>query len=276
MQYDPIKRKLGVVFNRTPALRKLFYRLLDILLLRSWHIRKAIREWEKGVEGEQSILDAGSGFGQYDYWMAKRNRNWPIKAVDVKEEQIEDCNDFFQKIGFTNVHFEAADLTKFNEPDTYDMVLCVDVMEHIEEDELVLRNYHSSLKPAGMLLISTPSDQGGSDVHHHDHDDYVNDGTHSFVDEHVRDGYGIQEMTDKMKRAGFSKTEVHYQYGKPGKIAWRLSMKYPIVMLNKSYFFFIILPFYYLLTFPLVWVLNYLDVSGSHQTGTGLVARAWK
>ncbi len=40
--------------------------------------------------------------------------------------------------------------------------------------------------------------------HHHDHDDYVNDGTHSFVDEHVRDGYGVEEMTDKMKRAGFS------------------------------------------------------------------------
>jgi SAM-dependent methyltransferase len=276
MQYDPIKRKLGVVFNRTPALRKLFYRLLDILLLRSWHIRKMIRQWEKGVEGEQVILDAGSGFGQYDYWIAKRNKDWRIKAVDVKEEQIEDCNNFFKKIGFTNVSFEVADLTKFNEPDTYNMVLCVDVMEHIEADELVLRNYFSSLKKGGMLLISTPSDQGGSDVHHHDHEDYVNDGTHSFVDEHVRDGYGIQEMTDKMKRVGFSKTEVHYQYGKPGKLAWRLSMKYPIIMLNKSYFFFVILPFYYLFTFPLVLVLNYFDVKGSHTTGTGIVARAWK
>ncbi len=26
MQYDPIKRKLGKVFNTTPSLRKLFYR----------------------------------------------------------------------------------------------------------------------------------------------------------------------------------------------------------------------------------------------------------
>jgi hypothetical protein len=65
MKYDPIKRKLGVVFNKTPFLRKLFYRLLDVLLLRSWHVHKALKEWEKSHPGKQQILDAGSGFGQY-------------------------------------------------------------------------------------------------------------------------------------------------------------------------------------------------------------------
>lgn len=276
MKYDPIKRKLGVFFNVTPSFRKLFYRLLDLLLLRSWHIRKALKAWEKTITGTQNILDAGSGFGQYEYYIGKKHRNWQIKAVDVKEEQIADCNNFFQKIGFDHVKFEVADLTKFVEPETYDLVLCVDVMEHIEEDELVLENYCKSLKKGGMLLISTPSDQGGSDVHHHDHDDYENDGTHSFVDEHVRDGYGVEEIADKMKRAGFSKTEVHYQYGPPGKIAWKLSMKYPIIMLNASYIFFLILPFYYLLTFPFVLVLDYFDVKNTHKTGTGVVAKGWK
>lgn len=276
MQYDPIKRKLGSVFNASPALRKLFYRLLDILLLRSWHIRQEIKLWEKEVNGPQNILDAGSGFGQYEYYLAKRNKDWEIKAVDVKEEQVEDCNNFFSKIGLNNVHFEVADLTKFIEPEKFDLILCVDVMEHIEEDELVLKNYCKSMKKGGMLLISTPSDQGGSDVHHHDHDDYVNDGTHSFVDEHVRDGYGIKEIADKMKCAGFTKTEVYYQYGKPGKIGWKLSMKYPILMLNTSYVFFIILPFYYLLTFPFVLILNWMDLKRNHKTGTGVIAKAWK
>ncbi|MEJ2594385.1 MAG: class I SAM-dependent methyltransferase [bacterium] len=276
MQYDPIKRKLGIVFNASPMMRKLFYRLLDILLLRSWHVRKVLKTWAKGVKGTQAVLDAGSGFGQYDYYLAKKYKDWKIRAVDVKEEQIKDCTAFFSRAGLTNVSFEVADLTKFVESDTYDLVLCVDVMEHIEEDEKVLKNYFTSMKKGGMLLISTPSDQGGSDVHHHDHEDYVNDGTHSFVDEHVRDGYGVEEMESKMRRAGFTKTEVKYQYGKPGKLGWRLSMKYPIIMLNTSYLFFIILPFYYLATFPLVLILNWMDLHGSHKTGTGLIAKAWK
>jgi len=273
MQYDPIKRKLGKVFNTTPTLRKLFYRLLDILLLRSWHIRKAIKQWVKENKGPQMVLDAGSGFGQYEYYMASKYKNWTIKGVDVKEEQIADCNSFFSRIGLTNTSFEVADLTKFKEPEAYNMVLCVDVMEHIEEDELVLKNFCESLKPGGFLLISTPSDQGGSEVHHdHDHED----SSHSFIDEHVRDGYGIEEISTKMKNAGFFKTEVHYQYGKYGKIAWRLSMKSPIIMLNASYLFFILLPFYYLFTFPIVLILNFIDVSKNNKTGTGLVAKAWK
>ena len=79
-----------------------------------------------------------------------------------------------------------------------------------------------------------------------------------------------------MKRAGFSKTDVHYQYGPPGKLSWKLSMKFPILMLNTSYIFFIILPFYYLLTFPFALLLNWMDVSNKQKTGTGVVARAWK
>ena len=57
MQYDPIKHSLGKVFNSTPFLRKVFYRLLDLLLLRSWHIRRELKKllqehavppWERG------------------------------------------------------------------------------------------------------------------------------------------------------------------------------------------------------------------------------------
>lgn len=274
MQYDPIKRKLGKAFNTRPILRKIFYKLLDLLLLRSWHVRRALKSWEKQNRGPRTILDAGSGFGQYDFFMATRNPEWHITAVDVKQEQMDDCNRFFQKSGLTNAQFEVADLTTFSKPDTYDLVLCVDVMEHIEEDVKVLENYCTSLKKGGMLLVSTPSDQGGSDVHDHEHEHH--DGGESFIDEHVRDGYGIEEIKEKMRKAGFTKTEAWYQYGCPGKISWKLSMKYPIVMLNTSYLFFILLPFYYLITFPFAIVLNFFDLYGKHKTGTGVVARAWK
>ncbi len=276
MQYDPIKRTLGIFFNKSPVLRKLFYKLLDILLLRAWHIKREFRLWAKTQEGEISILDAGSGFGQYVYFMSSYNKNWKIKGIDVKEEQIEDCNNFFTKIKRNNVSFEIANLLKFSEEDKYKLVLSVDVMEHILEDVEVFKNLYKSIQEGGMLLISTPSDQGGSDVHDHDHGAEYNNGTSSFIDEHVRDGYNINEIQEKLKTAGFSKTEAKYNYGKPGKISWRLSMKYPILMLGRSKLFFIILPFYYIITFPIALICNYLDVHSHHCTGTGLVVKAWK
>lgn len=273
MQYDPIKRSLGKVFNQTPALRKLFYQLLDLLLLRAWHIRKELRKRTKSDPEVKSVLDAGSGFGQYTYRMAKWFPNAEIKAVDIKPEQIEDCNQFMQKAGLSNrVKFELADLTQFQENDKYDLVLSVDVMEHIEEDVLVFRNFYASMKKGGLLLISTPSDQGGSDSHDHDHEE----GVHGFIDEHVRDGYNITEIETKLKSAGFSKVEARYSYGVPGKISWKLSMKYPILMLGASKIFFILLPFYYLVVFPFAIILNFFDLGMRHRIGTGLIVKAWK
>ncbi|MBL4578363.1 MAG: methyltransferase domain-containing protein [Flavobacteriales bacterium] len=188
--------------------------------------------------------------------------------MDVKDEQVGDCNKFFTQIGRSNVLFKIADLTEFKTESCFDFVLCVDVMEHILEDELVFRNYYASMKDGAMLLISTPSDQGGSDVNEDDDS--------SFIEEHVRDGYNIEDIEKKLRAAGFSDVEARYSYGATGKISWRLSMKYPIQMLGVSKLFFIILPLYYLVVYPFCFVLNYLDTCFNWHTGTGLIVKAWK
>lgn len=273
MHYDPIKRQLGNLFNRTPFLRKIFYHLLDLLLLRAWHVAKALKEYKKSIPtGNLNILDAGSGFGQYCYRFSRMFPEAKILGVDVKLEQMDDCNNFFQKTGKAgSVHFEVADLTQYKMADHYDLILSVDVMEHILEDETVFGNFSESLKPGGMLLISTPSDLGGSDTDHHEEE-----GVHGFIEEHVRDGYNREDIISKLLKAGFSRVEVSYTYGKFGSAAWRFSMKYPIQLLGVSKVFYIILPFYYLITFPFCAILNYLDVSRTNESGTGLLVTAYK
>ncbi len=269
MQYDPIKRTLGVFFNRAPWMRVLFYKMLDLLLLRTWHIKKNLKELRKTIPADMHVLDAGSGYGQYSYNLARLGDNWKIHAVDVKSEQVDDCNAFFKKLGLSNrVKFEVQDLTTFVNPKQYGLILSVDVMEHIEEDRRVFNNFYQSLTTGGILLISTPSDQGGSDAH--DHDD------ESFIEEHVRNGYGKDEITEKLQTAGFNDIDVKYSYGSPGKISWLLSMKYPIEALNVSKLIFILLPFYYIIVMPFCLILNYLDAHSFHKTGTGLIVIAKK
>lgn len=269
MKYDPVKRSLGKIFNKFLFTRILFYKLLDLLLLRSWHIKKEIRQIKNKLGKRAAILDAGAGFGQYTYFLTHLAPDWEITAVDINEEQVDDCNMFFMKIGKSGqVHFEVSDLTKFKQHEKFNLALSVDVMEHIEDDVSVFKNILEALKPGGIFLLSTPSDKGGSDVHH-DHDE-------SFIDEHVRDGYSIEEIENKLKSTGFSETISKYSYGIPGKISWKLSMKYPILLINISNLFFILLPFYYLITFPICLVLNLLDVNNFHKTGSGLIVKAIK
>jgi 2-polyprenyl-3-methyl-5-hydroxy-6-metoxy-1,4-benzoquinol methylase len=267
MQYDPIKKSLGKFFNRSPFLRIIFYRMLNLLILRAWHIKKELKSYKKERAGYVSVLDAGSGFGQYTWYMMKLSGSWKITGIDVKAEQIDDCNDFIRKIKKEQqVSFKVSDLTTLSEQNAYDLILCVDVMEHIENDVQVFKNFNRSLKPGGVLLISTPSDQGGSDVH--------DDHTESFIEEHVRDGYNMNDIREKLRTSGFDVIEAKYSYGRPGKISWKLSMKYPIVMLGSSKLFYIILPFYYILAFPVALILNFFDVRIRHKSGTGLIVRA--
>jgi SAM-dependent methyltransferase len=269
MKYDPIKRSLGNVFNSTPFLRILFYRLLDLLLLRSWHIRRELRKLkQEGFEPER-IADAGSGFGQYVHYLSRNYPEAVITGLDIKQEQVDDCNLFFAKLGKQAlVTFLYADLTQMDSKEEYDLILSVDVMEHIEDDRGVMKNLYQALRTDGYLFISTPSDQGGSDVHH-EHDT-------SFIDEHVRDGYGVEEIKEKLEGAGFSDIEVRYSYGKPGKLSWRLSMKYPILLANVSKLFLLLLPFYYLVVYPFCFLLNLADARGHHETGTGLIVKCRK
>ncbi len=270
MKYDPIKARLGVVFSKNNFLRKLFYRLLDLLLLRAWHVHYQLKEffYQNKKKKDIKVFDAGFGFGQYSWYISRKNPWWEIQGIELKEEQVEDCNSFFKKNRTDKATFFSGDLTRYVKPDYYNLILSVDVMEHIEEDTQVFENFFKSLKPEGMLIISTPSDLGGSGVEH-EHDE-------SFIEEHVRDGYGKKEITEKLNHAGFSNIKVLYTYGKLGSISWKLSMKYPILLLGKSSLFYFLLPFYYLVVFPACMILNYLDVRRINKTGTGLLVKAYK
>lgn len=267
MKYDPIKKVFGNAVADNTFLRKIFYWLLDLMFLRSWHVRKKVREiYPKSTK--MDIFDAGMGFGQYTFFMAKRFPDSAILAVDVKDEQVEDCRKFFSKCGYNNVKFEIADLTKIEYKERFDFILCVDVMEHIVEDELVFKNFHNALRKGGKLLVNTPSNLGGSDAH--DDDD------ESFIEEHARIGYSKEDITSKMNRAGLDVTSFDYAYGKYGTISWRFGIKYPILMAGASKFFILLLPFYYLFTLWFVLILMWLDVHKDNKEGTGVLVVAEK
>ncbi|MDR3665322.1 MAG: class I SAM-dependent methyltransferase [Ignavibacteriaceae bacterium] len=263
MHYDPIKDIFASILRKFPFLRVLFYKLLDLMFLRSWYVRRELLKI-RNVFGnkEIAIYDAGSGYGQYTYFMTKHLMPCTVYSADIKEKWINDSREFFSKQRISNVDFAVEDLMNIEHKNRFDLVVCVDVMEHIQEDQKVFLNFYNALKKGGFMLINSPSIFGGSDVH--------GDEEESFISEHARDGYSNEDLELKLNPLGFSTYRSRYTYGFWGDKAWRLGIKYPMVMLNTSKAFFFLLPFYYLVTFLFTFIMMELDFLSKNRMGSGI------
>ena len=267
MDYDPVKDRLGDAFGRSPELNKLFYRLLDTVFLRSWYVRRELRALIESMPADQPVrvLDAGTGFGQYAYFLLDQFPHVEVTAVDVKDDYLARARTFFDQTPHAGrITLRQLDLTEpMQEEAVYDLCLSVDVMEHIEDDRAVFRNFRHVLRPGGYVVVNTPSDQGGSGV--------TEAGDESFIGEHVRDGYPPPELQEKLETAGLEVVDWMYTYGRYGSAGWRLLVKWPISLLNRSPAFGALLPLYYLPALPAGLALNALDLREPNPTGTGLL-----
>lgn len=263
MHYDPVKNIFALLIKKYSFLRIAFYKLLDIFFLRSWYVRRELTKLRK-ILGEKTIeiYDAGTGFGQYSYFMSKELIPANIFSADIKEDWIKDAKDFFSKIHAENVKFNTEDLLSINHENKFDLILCVDVMEHIHDDIKVFSNFYRALKKGGFLIINTPSVFGGSDVH--------SDDDESFIGEHARVGYSQEDLENKLHPIGFETYKCLYTYGFWGDKSWRLGIKYPMLLLNISKIFFVVLPIYYLVTFPLTFLMMVLDFNLNNKVGSGI------
>ena len=245
MEYDKIKDKFAKLIDSFPLFRKLFYLCLDFLLLRQWYVKKEIKKYfpkNKQID----FYDAGAGFGQYSWFILKNWKNAQVHAIDSFSRYIKGTKKFSS---------QQADLVEYIPNKKFDLIIAIDILEHIEEDEKVLNNFRKVLKEHGKLIISSPSNY---------------DESAKFTAEHVRAGYSKKEIITKLNAAGFKIRSFRHSYGKFGHIAWLLTMKFPLSLLEKNKLYFAILPFYYLFSYPISAVLMFCDLNYRNKIGTGV------
>ena len=268
--YDPTKDKFARWIRRSRLLRTLFYKTLDLFFLRGWYVRNALRQYYRMKSAPQEswdILDAGSGFGQYDRFLIRSFPEARIHAIDVKEDYLEDCRRYFDReIAGGRIRFEKVDLVNDELPlESFDLALCVDVLEHIEEDVAVMARIRNTLRPGGIFIMHSPS--------HYSEEDAGEDAF--FVDEHARAGYSKEELSEKMTQAGLEPVSLHYSYGKWGHRAWVMLIKLPMLWFTRFGMIPLLwLPFYYALTLLPGIAMMWLDCKGDNERGTGILGIA--
>src|SRR5918997_502567 len=106
--------------------------------------------WATPWVAGNAVLDAGCGVG---YGTALLADHGPARlvGVDVSAEAL------------THAPGDRAELVEADvrelpfEPDSFDLVVCFEVIEHVEEQERVLDELRRVLRPGGTLLVSSPN-----------------------------------------------------------------------------------------------------------------------
>ena len=264
MEYEPLKRRMGKIVRSSPLARRALFFALHLFFLRSWYVRRAIRRLGFSRDDAHRFLDAGSGFGQYAYFMARRYPRAKVLGLELDEALVDDGNGFIRRLHLENLRFEAADITRMDDEGAFDLILSVDVLEHIEDDEGLLRRFSRALRPGGRVILTTPS------LYRAHREDSV------FVEEHVREGYSEEEMRRKLAQADLIDDAIAYGYGFWGDLSWRLGVRNGMYLLRRGFCVALLAPLYFVVCFPLVFLLMVLDYVWPNRKGTGMVVVASK
>lgn len=102
-----------------------------------------------GVSNDSVCLDAGSGTGA----LSKRIRS----EIGCRVCEV-DSSPYSEEYASENEWFFSGDITNLDVPDDYyDFVLCIDVLEHIENPDAAVKEFKRVLKPGGTLIVSLPA-----------------------------------------------------------------------------------------------------------------------
>ena len=85
----------------------------------------------------ENILDIGCGEVSKSFILANYFSNAKVLGIDFTDEGIKKANNNYSEVN--NLYFKKADIFEI-QTEKYDMVSCLEVLEHIEDWQIVLKN----------------------------------------------------------------------------------------------------------------------------------------
>jgi 2-polyprenyl-3-methyl-5-hydroxy-6-metoxy-1,4-benzoquinol methylase len=203
------------------------------------------------------ILDVGSGHGYVLFHLARRFPTSRIHGIELDGQQVDEANRTAQALGLApRLSFQQGTFHDLPEAPAYDLVISIDVLEHVPDDEGMLRRIATVLRPGGRLVLHVP-------LRHQLQKRVFPVFRNHTVDDHVRDEYLPEEIRQKVEAAGLSVQKMEAGFGFWGELSFELNNLFWGSRLVRN--------LTALLTLPASLVMGYMDASAHLQEGNSIL-----
>ena len=114
--------------------------------------KRRVEEWLAGLLAEHKVLEVGCGPGLMVDYLLRSGADY--YGVDLSPEMIAMCKGKFG--GQDKARFAVGDVQhlEFLQDSTFDLALCLGVLEYVPEEPQAVRELVRVLKPGGTLILS--------------------------------------------------------------------------------------------------------------------------
>ena len=117
-------------------------------------------------KGNKSILEIGCGMGKTLDWI----KNHIDKEVYLEGHDLSPLAISAASSVYNNIKFKVQDSGKWSSKNEWDLIICSQTLEHVDEPKLIILNMKKALKSGGCLFITVPYPGSGLDkdvkLHH--------------------------------------------------------------------------------------------------------------
>ncbi len=140
--------------------------------------------------GGVRTFDAGCGNGGFSIYAARAGNE--VVAASFSPREQEDAHRRADMVGAAGIDFRTLDLRELEQHrgslGSFDQIICFETIEHVRDDEGLVRSLAAMLEPGGQLLLTTPLDTHRPLYSEERHPSGQEDGSH------VRYGYSQQRL----------------------------------------------------------------------------------
>jgi SAM-dependent methyltransferase len=105
---------------------------------------------ESGIKPGAKILEVGCGLGYLTYALTKSG--FDVHGIDMSSHAVG-----LAKKMFGSEFYTVSSLEAYESEEIYDCVVSTEVIEHVLDPDLFLRQINSLVKPGGHIILTTPN-----------------------------------------------------------------------------------------------------------------------